>query len=206
MVYFFTGHDDFFPRQASRLPYCNKGFSKVAKTKTTKRTTKTKQTSVGDMEVTVCRRRGERRQATPSGSTTTKAPAASAASAAKTAVTKGSKKPAKPAKGAAVSPVEVQAASKPVIERRKKVPRRRQIDPTTCERDYTGDEIEFMHALDAYKRSSGRMFPTCSEILEVVRGLGYVRVCTGEEYATGGLAKDDADPVGRSESAMGLTL
>lgn len=30
-----------------------------------------------------------------------------------------------------------------------------------------------MHALDAYKRTSGRMFPTCSEILEVVRGLGY---------------------------------
>ena len=60
-------------------------------------------------------------------------------------------------------------------ERRKKVNRRRQIDPTTCERDYTGDEIEFMQAMDAYKRSSGRMFPTCSEILEVVRNLGYVR-------------------------------
>ena len=59
---------------------------------------------------------------------------------------------------------------------RRKVQRRRQIDPTTCERDYSGDEIEFMHALDAYKRSSGRMFPTCSEILEVIRGLGYVRV------------------------------
>lgn len=66
-------------------------------------------------------------------------------------------------------------------ERREKVQRRRQIDPTTCERDYTDDEIEFMHALDAYKRSSGRMFPTCSEILEVVRGLGYTRVAIGEE-------------------------
>jgi len=32
-----------------------------------------------------------------------------------------------------------------------------------------------MQALDAYKRSSGRMFPTCSEILEVIRGLGYQR-------------------------------
>jgi hypothetical protein len=59
---------------------------------------------------------------------------------------------------------------------RRKVQRRRQIDPTTCERDYSGDEIEFMQALDAYKRASGRMFPTCSEILEVIRGLGYVRV------------------------------
>src|SRR5450432_617889 len=57
--------------------------------------------------------------------------------------------------------------------RREKVSRRRQIDPTTCERDYSDAEVEFMHALDKYKRTSGRMFPTCSEILEVLRGLGY---------------------------------
>lgn len=54
-------------------------------------------------------------------------------------------------------------------------PRRRLIDPTTCERDYGADEIEFMRAVEAYKRASGRMFPTCSELLEVVRSLGYVR-------------------------------
>lgn len=54
--------------------------------------------------------------------------------------------------------------------------RRRLIDPTTCERDYRPEEVEFMQALERYKRSSGRMFPTCSEILEVVRSLGYVRV------------------------------
>jgi hypothetical protein len=53
--------------------------------------------------------------------------------------------------------------------------RRRHIDPTTCERDYDPEELEFMRALEAYKRSSGRMFPTCSEILEVVRSLGYIR-------------------------------
>lgn len=58
---------------------------------------------------------------------------------------------------------------------RRKVSRRRQIDPTTCERDYSDEEIEFMHALDEYKRENGRMFPTCSEILEVVRKLGYER-------------------------------
>ena len=65
------------------------------------------------------------------------------------------------------------AEVKPRQPERRKVQRRRQIDPTTCERDYTHEEIEFMHALDAYKRASGRMFPTCSEILEVVRSLGY---------------------------------
>jgi hypothetical protein len=66
------------------------------------------------------------------------------------------------------------------LERRKKVNRRRQIDPTTCERDYSDDEVQFMNALDDYKRKSGRMFPTCSEVLEVVRSLGYVRLSPSE--------------------------
>lgn len=56
---------------------------------------------------------------------------------------------------------------------RKKSKRRRQIDPATCERDYSQDEVEFMNALNEYKRNSGRMFPTCSEILEVLKTLGY---------------------------------
>lgn len=63
---------------------------------------------------------------------------------------------------------------------RRKKQRRRQIDPTTCERDYNEDEIKFMQAMDDYKRSSGRMFPTCSEILEVVRDLGYTKLSTEE--------------------------
>lgn len=71
-----------------------------------------------------------------------------------------------------VSAVEIERRK---AERRAKAPRRRQIDPTTCEREYSDDEIEFMRAMDSYKRSSGRMFPTCSEILEVIRGLGYVK-------------------------------
>ena len=58
---------------------------------------------------------------------------------------------------------------------RRQVERRRLIDPTTCERDYSGDEIEFMKAMDEYKRKSGRMFPTWSEVLEVVRSLGYTK-------------------------------
>ena len=65
------------------------------------------------------------------------------------------------------------AVERRIGERRAKVSRRRQIDPTTCERDYTDAEVEFMHAMDLYKRASGRMFPTCSEVLEVLRNLGY---------------------------------
>jgi len=53
--------------------------------------------------------------------------------------------------------------------------RRRKIDPTTCDRDYATEELEFMRALEHYKRSSGRMFPTCSEVLEVLKSLGYTR-------------------------------
>lgn len=73
------------------------------------------------------------------------------------------------------------AAETPVkLERRTKVQRRRQIDPTTCERDYSDEEVAFMNAMDEYKRKSGRMFPTCSEVLEVVRGLGYVKLTSAE--------------------------
>ena len=31
---------------------------------------------------------------------------------------------------------------------RRKTERRRQIDPTTCERDYSDEEVEFMQAMD----------------------------------------------------------
>ena len=51
--------------------------------------------------------------------------------------------------------------------------RRRFVDPATCERDYSAAEVEFMRAIQEYKRRSGRMFPTWSEVLEVVRDLGY---------------------------------
>jgi hypothetical protein len=61
------------------------------------------------------------------------------------------------------------------VEKREKVERRRQIDPTTCERDYSQDECEFMQAMETYKRKNGRMFPTCSEVLEVIRSLGYAK-------------------------------
>ena len=39
--------------------------------------------------------------------------------------------------------------------------------------DYTNDEIEFMKALDAFKRDQRKPFPTCSEVLDVLLALGY---------------------------------
>jgi hypothetical protein len=61
-------------------------------------------------------------------------------------------------------------------DRRQQGERRRQVDPTTCERDYTDDEITFMKAMDQYKRANRRPFPTWSEVLEVLHALGYRKV------------------------------
>ena len=69
----------------------------------------------------------------------------------------------------------------PISQERRKGHRRRQIDPTTCEREYSDPEIEFMHALDEYKRLSGRMFPTCSEILEVLHKIGYRQIAETQD-------------------------
>ena len=54
--------------------------------------------------------------------------------------------------------------------------RRRFVDPATCERDYSDAEREFLRAIEEYKRSSGRLFPTWSEVLEVIRSLGYAKI------------------------------
>jgi hypothetical protein len=54
--------------------------------------------------------------------------------------------------------------------------RRRQVDPTTCERDYTDEEISFMKAMEDYKAAFARPFPTWSEVLEVLKSLGYRKV------------------------------
>ena len=59
---------------------------------------------------------------------------------------------------------------------RRNLDRRRQVDPTTCERDYTEEEMGFMAAVETYKRDFARPFPTWSEILEVLKSLGYRRV------------------------------
>lgn len=83
----------------------------------------------------------------------------------------------------------------------RKVQRRRQIDPTTCERDYSLDEIEFMHALDDYKRANGRMFPTCSEILEVVRSIGYTKLTEEQQAILTGPTNDSETAASDVEAA-----
>jgi len=60
----------------------------------------------------------------------------------------------------------------PVDEKQKN----RRVNPATSEKFYSAEEVEFMNALAEYKRSSGQTFPTCSEILNVLRSLGYEKV------------------------------
>ena len=65
-----------------------------------------------------------------------------------------------------VAPEEIKAWARPRG-------RERDVDPPTPERDSSGSELELMRAMQEYKQSSGRMFPTWSEVLEVLKGLGY---------------------------------
>jgi hypothetical protein len=60
-------------------------------------------------------------------------------------------------------------------ERRAKKDRRRRIDPTTFDKQYTDDEMEFMNAMQRYKEISGKSFPTYREVIRVIVGLGYRR-------------------------------
>jgi len=73
-------------------------------------------------------------------------------------------------------PVAIERRKANSAAKRRSSERRRQIDPTTCEREYTDDEIEFMKAMDQYKRDNRRPFPTWSEVLEVLFALGYRKV------------------------------
>lgn len=38
---------------------------------------------------------------------------------------------------------------------------------------YESDEVEFMMAMERYKREHRRPYPTCAEVLQVAKSLGY---------------------------------
>jgi hypothetical protein len=90
-------------------------------------------------------------------------------------------------------PVAIDRRNQEPGERKKHlVERRRQVDPTTCEREYTDEEIAFMRAMDQYKRDNRRPFPTWSEVLEVLLSLGYRKVESAGPMP-GNAPKADAD-------------
>ena len=60
-------------------------------------------------------------------------------------------------------------------ERRQKKERRRRVDPTTFEKQYSPAEIEFMTAMQEFKNRTTKAFPTYAEVLAVAKSLGYRR-------------------------------
>ncbi len=60
------------------------------------------------------------------------------------------------------------------LERRRGVGRRRDdFSKAAEEGEMTGEQFLFIKAIDAYKRVNARPFPTWTEVLEVIRKLGY---------------------------------
>jgi hypothetical protein len=63
------------------------------------------------------------------------------------------------------------------LERRRGPGRRRTDDRRSAEEgEMTDEQFEFVFAIDTYKRLNGRPFPTWTEVLEVVKQLGYRKV------------------------------
>jgi hypothetical protein len=85
--------------------------------------------------------------------------------------------------------------AKVAIGTRKKAVRQRYTDPTICQGEFAAAEQEFMQAMQKYKQTSGRMFPTWSEVLEVLQNLGYEKP-----------ASDGSIQVARSIAGKGTKL
>jgi hypothetical protein len=63
------------------------------------------------------------------------------------------------------------------LDRRRGPGRRRTDDRRSAEEGQMSDEqFEFLMAIDEYKRANSRPFPTWTEVLEVIKALGYRKV------------------------------
>ncbi len=49
-------------------------------------------------------------------------------------------------------------------------------DPLTADVLYEPDEVEFGRAMEMYRRTRHRKFPTCAETLAVLKALGYRKI------------------------------
>ena len=63
------------------------------------------------------------------------------------------------------------------LDRRRGPGRRRSDDRKAAEEgQMTDEQFEFLLAIDEYKRKNARPFPTWTEVLEVIKALGYRKV------------------------------
>jgi hypothetical protein len=67
------------------------------------------------------------------------------------------------------------------LDRRRGPGRRRSDDRRSAEEgEMTGEQFEFLMAIDEYKRVNRRPFPTWTEVLDVIKALGYRKVAERE--------------------------
>jgi hypothetical protein len=83
------------------------------------------------------------------------------------------------------------------LDRRRGPGRRRGSDRKAAEEGHMSDEqFEFLMAIDEYKRANNRPFPTWTEVLEIVKALGYRKVAEPQP-----LAESQAQAEGQDEDS-----
>jgi hypothetical protein len=70
------------------------------------------------------------------------------------------------------------------LDRRRGPGRRRSEDRKSAEEgQMTDEQFDFLMAIDEYKRKNGKHFPTWTEVLEVIKALGYRKVAQPQSLA-----------------------
>jgi hypothetical protein len=82
------------------------------------------------------------------------------------------------------------------LDRQRGPGRRRSDERKSAEEGQMSDEqFAFIMAIDEYKRANSRPFPTWTEVLEVIKALGYRKVAEPQPLAPhGSPAETDAEP------------
>lgn len=60
------------------------------------------------------------------------------------------------------------------------------------EGEMTDEQFDFLMAIDQYKRQNNRPFPTWTEVLEVIKAIGYRKVAEPQDIRA---SKDKQEPV-----------
>ena len=92
------------------------------------------------------------------------------------------------------------------LDRRRGPGRRRSDDRKAAEEGHMSDEqFEFVMAIDEYKRANNRPFPTWTEVLEIVKALGYRKVADPQPLAEAkAYADEDDEPADWASQASQL--
>ncbi len=88
------------------------------------------------------------------------------------------------------------------LDRQRGPGRRRSDDRKSAEEGQMSDEqFEFIMAIDEYKRANTRPFPTWTEVLEVIKALGYRKVAAPQSLARHGASNHaDTKPTPETEA------